>query len=100
MELTFWRDLSIVLLVLEAFILMLVPGVILFFSIKGIQALQNKLREYAPKVQGVFHQVDRTSRKVSDKVAAPFIAVSAARAQVKGLQRGAASLFKRHEVIG
>lgn len=100
MELTFWRDLSVILLVLEAFILTLVPGVIFFFSIKGLQALERKLREFTPKVQGVFQQVDHTSRRVSDKVAAPFIAASAARAQLKGLQRGTVSLLKRHEVIG
>ncbi len=98
MDLAFWRDLSVVLLCLEAFIMTLIPGAIIFFSIKGLRALEKKLREVSPKVQGVFHTVNRATRQASDKAASPFIAASAANAQVNALWRGTTSLIKRQEV--
>lgn len=98
MDLAFWRDLSIVLLCLEAFIMVLIPGVIFFFSIKGLQMLEKKLREVTPKVHEVFHKVNHVTRQASDKAASPFIAASAASAQVKALWRGTTSLIKRQEV--
>ena len=98
MDLAFWRDLSLVLLCLEAFVFMLVPGVLFFFSVKGLRELEKKLREVSPQVHGVFHRVNQVTRQASDKAASPFIAVSAANAQVKAMWRGKASLIKRQEV--
>ncbi len=98
MDLAFWRDLSVILLCLEAFIMALIPGAIFFFSIKGLRLLEKKLREVSPKVQGVFDKVDQTARQISDKAASPFIAASATKAQVKAIWRGTASLIKRPEV--
>jgi hypothetical protein len=98
MDLAFWRDMSLVLLCLEAFVIMLVPGAIFFYSIKGMRELEKKMREVSPQVHGVFHRVNQVTRQTSDKVASPFIAVSAANAQVKAMWRGKASLIKRQEV--
>ena len=98
MELAFWRDLSVVLLCIEGFIMLLIPGALFFFSIKGLRALERKLREVSPKVQGVFRTVNGTSRQASDKIASPFIAASAANAQLHALRRGTASLIMRREV--
>ncbi len=98
MNLGFWRDLSVVLLCLEGFVLLLIPGAILFFAVKGMNALDRKLREVFPKVQGVFRQVNRVSRQVTDKVAAPVIKASATTAQVQAMGRRTASLLKRREV--
>lgn len=98
MDLGFWRDLSVVLLCLEGFVLLLVPGAILFFAVKGMNALDRKLREVFPKVQGVFRQVNRVARQLTDKIAAPVIKTSATTAQVQAIGRRTASLFKRREV--
>jgi len=98
MDLAFWRDLSVVLLCLEGFIMLLIPGAIFFFSIKGLRALERKMREVSPKVQGVFRQVNRVTEQVTDKIAAPIIKISGANAQLRGMRRGAVSLFRRREV--
>lgn len=97
MGLAFWRDLSIVLLSLEAFVLMLIPGALFFFSLKGLRAIETKMLEISPKVQGVFRQANLKTNQVSDKLAAPFIAASAANARVKAMRRKTASLIKREE---
>ena len=60
--------------------------------------LEKKLREVTPKVHEVFHKVNHVTRQASDKAASPFIAASAASAQVKATWRGATSLIKRLEV--
>lgn len=98
MNLGFWRDLSVVLLCLEGFVLLLIPGAILFFSVKGMNALDRKLHAIFPKVQGVFGQVNRITRQVTDKVAEPVIKASAMTAQVQAMGRRTASLLKRREV--
>jgi hypothetical protein len=96
--LTFWTAASIILLALEMMVLMLIPGVILFFSVRGLRALERKMREVSPKVQGVFRRVNLLTHQASDKIAAPIINVEATNAQVRALGKGTASLLKRREV--
>lgn len=98
MNLGFWRDLSVVLLCLEGFVLLLIPAAILFFAVKGMNALHRKLHEIFPKVQGVFRQVNRVTRQVTDKVAEPVIKAGAQAAQVQAMGRRTVSLLKRREV--
>ena len=97
MELAFWRDLSVVLLCLEGFVLLLVPGALLFFSLKGLRALEGKLREVSPNVQRVFRQVNRAVHQGADKVAAPVIKASATSAQVATIGRRTTSLLRKRE---
>jgi len=78
-----WRDLSIVLLVIEAFIISLAPAVALYFCVRGISWVLKQLRTYAPQVQGYFRQGAEIAEDLSQKIAAPFFAVGAAAAQVR-----------------
>ena len=93
MSLANWRDLSVVLLAIEAFMISLVPAVMLFFCVRGISWLLKQLRAYAPKVQDYFRQGAQIAEDVSQKIAAPFFAVGAAAAQVRRW-RAALSLFR------
>ena len=96
--LTFWTAASIILLALEMMVLMLIPGAILFFSIRGLRATERKMREVSPKVQGVFRQVNQVTHQAADKIVAPVIKVEATNAQVRAIGKGTASLLKRREV--
>lgn len=98
MTLANWRDLAMILLVLEAFIFGLIPGVILFFAVRGMLALIRKLRTLFPQVQSYFHKANTITRQVSDRVAAPVMAAHAASARISRLGTAAASQFKKHEV--
>ncbi len=39
-----WRDVAIVLLVIEAFVIALAPGIVFFFILKGVRAVKRWLR--------------------------------------------------------
>jgi hypothetical protein len=77
---------------------MLVPGIILFFSIRGLWITDRKMRETAPKVQEVFRRVNEATHQAADKIVEPVIRVNETAAQVKAVGRRTASLFKRREV--
>lgn len=98
MNLHLWAMVATILLCIEVGVLMLIPGVILFFSIKGMSALHRKMREVSPKVQGVFRQVNQVTHQAADKIAEPVIKVNATTARIQAIGRGTASLLKRHEV--
>jgi hypothetical protein len=96
--LTFWTAASIILLALEMIVLMLIPGAILFFSIRGLWAMEKKMREVSPKVQGAFRQVNLMTHQAAEKVVAPVIKVEATNAQIRAIGNGTTSLLKRREV--
>ena len=98
MNLTQWTNASIILLCLEAFVLMLIPGIILFFSLRGLWIAERKMRAVSPKVQEVFRRVNEVTHQTADKIVEPVIKVSEKTAQVQAIGRGTASLLKRREV--
>ena len=96
--LTFWTAASIILLALEMMVLMLIPGAILFFSIRGMRAAERKMLEVSPRVQEVFRQVNVLTHRAADKIGAPVIKVEATNAQVRAMGKRTASLLRRREV--
>lgn len=94
MTLANWRDLAVLLLALEAFIISLVPGVILYFAVRGLLWVIRKLRATAPTVQGYFHKAADISEQVSQRAAAPFITTNATLARVNRWRSASASLLK------
>jgi hypothetical protein len=98
MDLRFWADASTVLLALEGMVFMIIPGVIFYFAFKGSRKLEQKMREYSPKVQGAFDQANRLTHQGADKISAPVIKASATGAQLRAIGRRTASLVTRREV--
>ena len=99
MTLAEWTDLSIILLAIEAFVISLVPGVILFYCVKGMFWTIRKLRYVFPVVQGYFFKAEQITKETSDRIAAPFITVSATAAQTRRWQQSLiASLRPKQEV--
>ncbi len=96
--LAFWTNASIILLCIEAIILTLIPAFLFYYSIKGLWALDKKMRAVSPKVQRVFREVNRVTHETSDKIAEPVFRVNATTAQVHAMGRRTASLLKRREV--
>ncbi len=95
MTLDTWRDLAVILLVMQAFVLVLIPGVVLFFAIRGMSWVRRKLRAGAPVVQGYFRKAAAISEQVSHRAAAPIIAISATMAQVRSFRSAPATLLRR-----
>ncbi|MGQ9489733.1 MAG: hypothetical protein ACUVR4_11835 [Anaerolineae bacterium] len=84
MTLGSWRDLAIVLLAVEAFFLSLIPGVILYLTIRGVVWLSRTLRRVAPTIQGYFRKAATVAEQASQRAVTPMIAASAALAQLRG----------------
>lgn len=95
MTLANWRDLAVILLVIQAFVIVLIPGVVLFFAIRGMSWVRRKLRAGAPVVQDTFRRAASISERISHRVASPVIATSAALAQVQSLRSAPATLLRR-----
>ena len=81
MTLPDWRDLAVVLLAIEAFLIGLVPAVALYFVIRGMQWVTKKVRHGTPIVQGYFQHAARMSEKVSRRVAGPIISLESGAAR-------------------
>jgi hypothetical protein len=97
-DLQFWTDASIILLALEGFILMVIPGILFVGLFIGARKLEHKMREVSPRVQGAFHQVNRLTHQGADKITAPVIKASATGAQLRAMGRRTASMFNKDEV--
>jgi len=78
------RDIALVTLIIEAFVLALVPLAAFYFGIRGIQALRLKLDPLFPMVQGRLRRMAQTTRTASERIVRPFIALGVLRARAKG----------------
>ena len=75
MNIPFWRDVSLVLLIAEAFVLALIPLVAFYFSSKGVRRLRASLQPLFPRVRARAQQVERITVRLGELVVAPIIAI-------------------------
>ena len=95
MTLPVWRDVSVVLLAVEAFVLALVPLAVLYVANKGFLRLRSSLRSLFPRVLDQARRVERITTKVSGWIVSPIIGAYGLLAHVRavvltivGLPRG------------
>jgi len=98
MTLAGWRDLAIVFLAVQIFVVCLLPGVVTFFSIRGVLWAQRQARQYGPLALDKFQQAARLAETGSQKVAAPVLASSAALARVQRMRAAVISSLSLREV--
>lgn len=84
MDLATGRDIALVILIVEAFVLSLVPLTLFYFGIRGMQALRRKLDPLFPTLQDRLRSIAHGTRNVSERMVRPFIALSCLRAQAQG----------------
>lgn len=93
MDLRFWADVSTIWLCLLAFIIGLVPAVLLYFCVRGMRIVNRTVPRYLKLGQYYSGIVRDQTRKVSAKVAEPLTAGHAQGARVQtilhNLQPGA-----------
>jgi hypothetical protein len=73
MDLAFWRDVSIIWLSIQLFVLLAVPLAILFLAVKGMQFVHTKLPPIFHKAQDISNIVRTKTDEISHYVAAPVI---------------------------
>ncbi len=79
----FWRDLSVIWLSLFCFIGLLIPIAVLYFAVRGMQALHHKVQPLFPKAQGISGMVRTQTSRMSQRVAEPVIQAHASYAKTK-----------------
>jgi len=83
MTIPFWRNVSIVLLAAEAFILTLFPLVAFYFANRGLRRLRSFLRPIFPQTRARVQQVERVTALSSELIVAPIIAAYALAARLQ-----------------
>lgn len=81
MTLSQWADVAVVFLSIQAFILMLVPLVLFYFLIRGMNMAGGAMPGYMKRAQSFTRMVRDRTRGVSDKIAEPIL-----KAHVKTMQ--------------
>lgn len=72
MDLSFWRDVAVVVLAVETFIAMLIPMVAFFFGIKGLRWLEKNTKVYGKQARHRWQRVHRQVAGVTRVVESPF----------------------------
>lgn len=78
MSLDFWRNVAVIWLCMQGFILLLIPLAIAFFMVKGINWVVAKTPPLFHKAQGYSRLVRDKTDLYADKVADPLIRVHGA----------------------
>jgi hypothetical protein len=76
------RDLSLVIIGIETFLLCLVLAVALVFAIRGTSQAILKVRMYGPVARGYFRKMAEGAERSSQQLTAPMVSLSTARARV------------------
>jgi hypothetical protein len=84
MDLADLRNIGIVILAVEVFLVSLVPAAIFFFLIWGVTRLMAAMRIRGPVVRGYFRKAAETAEQTSQQIASPFVSAHAATAHVHG----------------
>jgi hypothetical protein len=68
-----WRDISIVYLSLNCFVILIIPMVIFYFAVRGMTIVNGKVPGYLGKAQAFTRQAREQTQAFSDRVAGPVI---------------------------
>jgi hypothetical protein len=90
-----WRDLSIVWLSILAMILMLIPGAVFFFAIRGMRAVNRWLRLPLLIAQLWALRIEQGTRRASEVIVEVPIAVHSRSAQARVTARGVVDFLRR-----
>ena len=99
MTLANWRDLSIILLVFEAFVVGLVVLVIYLALNVGAFQINRRIKTAGSIVRGYFLKAEQSTKAASNRIAAPFIAAGAATARVKRWQHSLVLSFRKKNEV-
>jgi hypothetical protein len=99
MTLADWRDLSIILLVLEAFVISLVALVIYLALNVGAFQINRRIKNAGSIVRSYFHKAEQSATVASGRIAAPFITAGAATARVKRWQHSLMSSLRTRDEV-
>jgi hypothetical protein len=89
-----WRDLAVILLVIELMIMVLPFFFLFYFALKGMLSFNRFMRGFMPRIRGVGMAIQHGTDRAAGAVAAPVIAMYSYKAFGRGLIRGTLSVVK------
>ncbi len=90
MSLQTWRDVAVVVLAFEGFLMALVVGAAVYFAIRGVFWLKIRIRALSRPARSRLAQVETAMERVSEAAVAPFLWMGANWARVCAVWRGVA----------
>jgi len=87
MEVTFWRDVAVVWLALFCFVGLLIPLVILYFSVRGVNALHEWLYRLTQQGQRLSGQARQQVTQASARIDEQAVRIQGQTRQVETLVR-------------
>ncbi len=76
MDLDFWRDISIIWLALQLFVILILPLAATYFAVRGMNIALRKLPPLFHTAQEYSHKARSTTESVAEKVVEPVIEVN------------------------
>jgi len=76
MSLAFWRDISVIWFSLFCFIALVIPIVILYFAVRGMNILQAKVLPLLHKAQEISGLMRTQTDRMSQRVVEPVIQIN------------------------
>jgi hypothetical protein len=89
-----WRDAAIILLVLETAVLVVIPGVVLFFAVRGMRWVNRKIRTPLLTARVWALRVQLGTEHASRAAVRLPIALKAVDARTRGTVRSLVDLFQ------
>ena len=86
------RDIALIILAIETMVLVLVPGVALYFMTRWLREFLPKVRPFLGSAATTTSAVEQKAKRITHGVTLPFIA---AHALVAGVRRGALEIARR-----
>lgn len=83
-----WRDAAIILLVIEMFVIVLIPGAVVYFALKVMRALRRWIRQPLSNAQVWAMRIQRGTTRTMDGVARVPIGISARATYITTTTRG------------
>lgn len=83
MNLAAWRDLSIILLAIQALLMVAIVGAMLYLLNRGMAKVRGAIRHYSPIVQDRLWRLSDVGKQISERVTAPIINAETASAKAR-----------------
>lgn len=93
------RDLSLVIIGVETFLLCLMLAVVLVFAIRATTGAIAKVRTAGPVARGFFRRMAQGAERSSQKLTAPMVSLSTARARFTHTVSAAYSAFSNRKEV-
>jgi len=94
-----WRDIALILLAIESFLLVLIPGILFYFLWRGTRIAIRWLKQTGfPQAHRYSHLASETTHIYSQKISEPFTRIETGKTAFAGTLRSIATTLKQRNL--